>query len=209
LWHSRPRLCSAGRRKHFGDPSSTFGQTRLEISPGAAVPQERQPRPAVPQSAAIPQSRAQLIQRLYEPASSAGSGTCEASEGCLTSEPPSLPGGWQAALCHLQHLAAMGVARICSGARAEALSSRPRHEAWYDGRRRDAGPRSPDFFGTDGLGNTYGLSQLLGGIKGASAHRVNRALGRKGHVWQDESFDHVVRCDETFEKKRSTFARIR
>ena len=53
----------------------------------------------------------------------------------------------------------------------------------------------------DREGNTYGLAEILGGIKGASAHGVNRALGRKGHVWQDESFDHVLRCDESLIEK--------
>jgi len=55
--------------------------------------------------------------------------------------------------------------------------------------------------GRDAQGNTFGLSEILSGIKGASAHRVNRSLGRKGHVWQDESFDHVLRCDEGLREK--------
>jgi REP-associated tyrosine transposase len=38
-------------------------------------------------------------------------------------------------------------------------------------------------------------------IKGMSAHSVNKLLGRKGPVWQDESFDHVLRSDESFEEK--------
>ena len=33
----------------------------------------------------------------------------------------------------------------------------------------------------------------MNGIKGASAHSINKALGRKGSVWQDESFDHILR----------------
>ena len=45
--------------------------------------------------------------------------------------------------------------------------------------------------------NTYGLSQILNSIKGASSHAVNNALGRSGHIWQSESFDHVVRSDES------------
>ena len=49
----------------------------------------------------------------------------------------------------------------------------------------------------DALGNTFGLEEILHGIKGASAHSVNRALGRRGHVWQDESFDHILRSDES------------
>jgi len=34
-------------------------------------------------------------------------------------------------------------------------------------------------------------------IKSESAHRINKALGRTGRVWQDESFDHVLRCAES------------
>ena len=55
--------------------------------------------------------------------------------------------------------------------------------------------------GRDAEGNTFGLSEILSGIKEASAHRVNRSLGRKGHVWQDESFDHVLRCNESVGEK--------
>src|SRR5947209_17953900 len=38
-------------------------------------------------------------------------------------------------------------------------------------------------------------------IKSESAHRINKALGRSGRVWQDESFDHVLRCAESLGKK--------
>jgi len=38
-------------------------------------------------------------------------------------------------------------------------------------------------------------------IKSESAHRINKALGRTGRVWQDESFDHVLRGDESLRKK--------
>jgi len=50
---------------------------------------------------------------------------------------------------------------------------------------------------TDGEGNTYGMSEILSGIKGASAHSVNRLLNRRGHVWQDETFDHILRCEDS------------
>jgi REP element-mobilizing transposase RayT len=53
----------------------------------------------------------------------------------------------------------------------------------------------------DSRGNAFGLSEIMSGIKGASAHRVNRILDRKGSVWQDESFDHVLRCDESVREK--------
>jgi REP element-mobilizing transposase RayT len=50
-------------------------------------------------------------------------------------------------------------------------------------------------------GNLYSLVEILQGIKGASAHSVNRALRRSGPVWQEESFDHVLRSEESFEEK--------
>jgi REP element-mobilizing transposase RayT len=53
----------------------------------------------------------------------------------------------------------------------------------------------------DDTGSTFGLSEIMSGIKGASAHRINRTLGRKGSVWQNESFDHVLRCDESIREK--------
>jgi len=53
----------------------------------------------------------------------------------------------------------------------------------------------------DEKGSTFKLSEILNGIKGASAHSINKALGRKGHVWQDESFDHVLRSTESLYEK--------
>jgi REP element-mobilizing transposase RayT len=45
------------------------------------------------------------------------------------------------------------------------------------------------------------LAEITDAIKGASAHKVNRALGRKGRVWQPESFDHVLRSSESLDAK--------
>jgi len=50
-------------------------------------------------------------------------------------------------------------------------------------------------------GDLYSLVEILQGIKGASAHSLNRALGRSGPVWQEESFDHVLRGEESFSEK--------
>ena len=49
--------------------------------------------------------------------------------------------------------------------------------------------------------NVFGLAEIMNGIKGASAHGINKALARKGHVWQDESFDHVLRSDESLRER--------
>ncbi len=45
------------------------------------------------------------------------------------------------------------------------------------------------------------LAEIMNAIKGASAHRINKALGRRGRVWQSESFDHVVRSSEGLDAK--------
>lgn len=47
----------------------------------------------------------------------------------------------------------------------------------------------------------FSFEEIVGGIKGASAHSVNKALQRSGNVWQDESFDHVVRHAGSLEQK--------
>ncbi len=53
----------------------------------------------------------------------------------------------------------------------------------------------------DAEGNPYSVVAVLQAIKGASAHSINRALQRSGPVWQEESFDHVPRSNESFEEK--------
>jgi REP element-mobilizing transposase RayT len=50
-------------------------------------------------------------------------------------------------------------------------------------------------------GESYSLLEILQAIKGTSAHTVNRALGRSGPLWQDESFDHVPRREEGLREK--------
>jgi REP element-mobilizing transposase RayT len=45
------------------------------------------------------------------------------------------------------------------------------------------------------------LAKIMNAIKGALAHRINKALGRKGRVWQTESFDHVLRSSDNFDAK--------
>ncbi len=53
----------------------------------------------------------------------------------------------------------------------------------------------------DEQGCEFSLSEILQAIKGASAHRINRLLGRSGHLWQEESFDHVIRNSEDVNAK--------
>ena len=45
------------------------------------------------------------------------------------------------------------------------------------------------------------LPEVLQKVKSESAHLVNKSLGRTGRVWQDESFDHVLRRSEGIAEK--------
>jgi REP element-mobilizing transposase RayT len=47
----------------------------------------------------------------------------------------------------------------------------------------------------------YSLGEIMDAVKGASSHKVNKALCRRGKVWQTESFDHVLRCSENVDAK--------
>jgi REP element-mobilizing transposase RayT len=47
----------------------------------------------------------------------------------------------------------------------------------------------------------FSFEEILGAIKGASAHSINCLLGRQGTVWQDESCDHVLRSEESLTEK--------
>src|SRR4051812_32260949 len=49
--------------------------------------------------------------------------------------------------------------------------------------------------------DSFSFEEMLGAIKGASAHSINRLLQRSGRVWQDESFDHVLRSEENLLQK--------
>lgn len=45
------------------------------------------------------------------------------------------------------------------------------------------------------------LGKILKLVKGGGARRINLALGRSGSVWQDESYDRIVRDEQEFEEK--------
>jgi REP-associated tyrosine transposase len=45
------------------------------------------------------------------------------------------------------------------------------------------------------------LVKIMRAIKGASAHQINQRLCRDGAVWQEESFDHVLRSSESLHEK--------
>jgi REP element-mobilizing transposase RayT len=47
----------------------------------------------------------------------------------------------------------------------------------------------------------YSLPIILKQLKGTSARSVNKLEGSCGPVWKEESFDHVLRSQESFEEK--------
>jgi REP element-mobilizing transposase RayT len=51
-------------------------------------------------------------------------------------------------------------------------------------------------------GEPFSLAEIMKGIKGVSARRINQLLGRKGSLLQDESFDRIMRAQE-FEFKKN------
>jgi len=47
----------------------------------------------------------------------------------------------------------------------------------------------------------FSLVKIAQTIKGASARAINQQLRRSGAVWQEESFDHVLRSSEGLDAK--------
>ena len=54
----------------------------------------------------------------------------------------------------------------------------------------------------DEEGWPHPLPSILKRIKGVSARSVNKLIGTSGPMWQEESFDHVLRSDESLQQKR-------
>ena len=53
----------------------------------------------------------------------------------------------------------------------------------------------------DAEGWPFSLGEILKLVKGTSARSVNKLLDRTGPIWQDESFDHVLRSEESLQQK--------
>ncbi|MCG6154834.1 transposase [Rubinisphaera sp. ICM_H10] len=47
----------------------------------------------------------------------------------------------------------------------------------------------------------YSLSRILKGVKGTSARLINQHRGIQGTLWQDESWDRIVRDEAEFREK--------
>jgi hypothetical protein len=47
----------------------------------------------------------------------------------------------------------------------------------------------------------FSLSRILKGIKGVTARQINGKRGVRGRLWQDESFDRIVRDQAELQEK--------
>jgi REP element-mobilizing transposase RayT len=56
----------------------------------------------------------------------------------------------------------------------------------------------------DENGWPFPLVDILQCFKGATAHRINKLLGTSGPLWEEESFDHILRSDESLKESAST-----
>lgn len=61
----------------------------------------------------------------------------------------------------------------------------------------------------DEKGWPYGLPAILKFLKGCSARNINKFLGSGGPVWQQESFDHVLRPQRASKRSWNTSGRKR
>jgi REP element-mobilizing transposase RayT len=52
----------------------------------------------------------------------------------------------------------------------------------------------------DERGYPFSLAEIMKGIKGVSARNINKLLKRRGQLWQDESFDRIMRTGEFQDK---------
>jgi REP element-mobilizing transposase RayT len=50
-------------------------------------------------------------------------------------------------------------------------------------------------------GEIISLVEIMKAMKGASAHAINHHVGSRGTIWQEESFDRVVRSSESLDAK--------
>jgi REP element-mobilizing transposase RayT len=53
----------------------------------------------------------------------------------------------------------------------------------------------------DGATGPFSVLEFMQNVKSVSAHKINRLLRHEGRVWQEESFDHVLRTDEHLEDR--------
>ena len=117
-------------------------------------------------------------------------------------------------LPHYQKTSRALFVTFCKGSRipfsSEARDAVLQHCLYDHGKRYElhAGVVMPDHVHLlltplrDEKGWPYALPAILKLLKGTSARSVNKLLGSGGPVWQEESFDHVLRSQESLEEKR-------
>jgi REP element-mobilizing transposase RayT len=61
----------------------------------------------------------------------------------------------------------------------------------------------------DASGETifWSMTEILQGIKSASAHRINKAARAQGPIWEKESFDRLIRSERDLQEKFHHIAR--
>lgn len=61
----------------------------------------------------------------------------------------------------------------------------------------------PQVKGTDSKGGSafWSLPEILQPIKSSTAHRINKASGTGGTVWEKESFDRLIRSESDLQEK--------
>jgi REP element-mobilizing transposase RayT len=122
-------------------------------------------------------------------------------------------------VCHVLYWWAKGLASRGSGLNAQTLSARRWHLPFAgEGARATLTinkPRihlhaivvMPDHVHIllrplrDENGWPFPLVDILQCFKGATSHRINKLLGTSGPLWEEESFDHVLRSDESLKEK--------
>ena len=50
-------------------------------------------------------------------------------------------------------------------------------------------------------GKTERLSRIVHGLKSWLSNEINRLVGRTGVLWQDETYDHIIRDDADYQEK--------
>jgi len=58
----------------------------------------------------------------------------------------------------------------------------------------------------DSAGARFSIAEIMSGIKGKTAHEINRLLHRHGQVWEEEYFDHSLRKKESIDAKAAYIA---
>ena len=53
----------------------------------------------------------------------------------------------------------------------------------------------------DGKTFFWSLSEILHGIKSSTAHQINKACGKRGPIWEKESFDRLIRSETDLQEK--------